>query len=129
MKWKRFHEDRSGATAIEFAFVCFPMLLVFLGTFEFARALQTNGNLSYAAGVGSRAIMTDNAISETDLSTKIRAAFFGGRADRLRITFGNAVEGGIAFRTVTLSYPFDFVVSAVSDASIELSVSRRVPTE
>ncbi|MER0238396.1 TadE/TadG family type IV pilus assembly protein [Fulvimarina sp. MAC8] len=129
MRLRCFGSDEKGATAIEFALILFPMLLLFLGTFEFARALQTNNNLSYAAGLASRAILTDNAITEDALSAKIRNAFVGGDPDRLTIAYASEVSGGVTFREMTLSYPFDFVISAVSSKPITLSVTRRVPTE
>lgn len=128
MRGRRFGTDRRGATAVEFALISFPLMLVFLGCFEFARALQTNNNLSYAAGLGSRAILTNSAISEADLTQTIRGAFVGGSPDSLEIAYGTEVTDGVTFRTMTLSYPFDFVASAVSNTPITLSVTRRVPT-
>ncbi|MEN3791611.1 TadE/TadG family type IV pilus assembly protein [Fulvimarina sp. MAC3] len=129
MIWRRFGSDGSGATAVEFALISFPLMLTFLGCFEFARALQANNNLSYAAGRASRAILTNNAISEADLTQTIRAAFVGGNPDSLQIAYGTEVTDGVTFRTMTLSYSFEFVATAVSDTPITLSVSRRVPTE
>ncbi|MCQ0989316.1 TadE/TadG family type IV pilus assembly protein [Jiella marina] len=125
---RSFLRDRRGATAVEFAMVCLPLMLVFFGVFEFGRAFQTRNNIAYAAGVASRALLIDPALSDAMVESQIRGAFEGGDASLLEVSVGTESEGTLVFRTLDVTYPFSSVVPIVMDDVITLGVSRRVPT-
>lgn len=113
--------------AVEFALIALPLLLVFLGTFEFGRALNVRNNVAYAADFAARAVLIDAAISDVDLADRIRARFTGGPADQLEILIGRETSGGIEYRTLNLRYPFTSVVPSVLDETLFINLSRRVP--
>lgn len=123
----RFRNDDGGATAVEFAIICFPLLLVSLGVVEFGRALNVRNDLAFAADFAVRSVLTDATVSNPDLDSTIRASFTGNSPELLQIDFGTATEAGVSFRTLAIAYPFDFVVPGVSENGMTLSVSRRIP--
>jgi hypothetical protein len=52
----RFWKDNSGATAVEFALVVGPLLLLLFGTFEFGRLIWTRESLESTAIAGARCV-------------------------------------------------------------------------
>lgn len=50
----RFRADRAGATALEFALVAGPFILLLLGSLEFGRVLWSQHSLQQVAGAAAR---------------------------------------------------------------------------
>lgn len=53
---RRFLQDRSGANAVEFALLSVPLLMVLMGTIEFARMYWTQSALQQTAAAGARCL-------------------------------------------------------------------------
>ncbi|MCR4264732.1 TadE/TadG family type IV pilus assembly protein [Nitratireductor sp. ZSWI3] len=129
----RLAKCRSGAAAVEFAIVCMPLLLVSLGVVEFGRALFIRNDLAYAADVAARKVLIGQipagaSASEAAIGFEnaIRDAF-DGDVDQLQIAVGVETVDGVPYRTLSIRYPFTFLVPGVSDSPLALSVSRRIP--
>jgi Flp pilus assembly protein TadG len=122
------YKCQSGTTAIEFAIICLPLILLSLGIIEFGRALNTRNDLSFAADFGARKVLLGE-VSDTVLESAVRAAFTGGQTDLLQLTLGAETVDGMEFRTLALYYPFTLLIPGLDDGPIGLSVSRRIPVQ
>ncbi|WP_163266827.1 TadE/TadG family type IV pilus assembly protein [Chelativorans alearense] len=126
-------KSQSGAAAVEFAIVCLPLLLLCLGVVEFGRAFFVRNDLAYAADVAARKVLIgqiplDASLSEATvaLDGAVRGAF-GGDGNLLQVTVETETVDGVQYRTLSIRYPFTFLVPGVSDSPFALSVSRRIP--
>lgn len=126
----------SGATAVEFAIVCLPLLLLSLGIVEFGRALFVRNDLSYAADVAARKVLIDQipaTASESDasaaLNSAVRGAFGGGDPSLLQVSVKTETVDGVTFRVLSIRYPFTLLLVGLSNSPIGLAVSRRIPVE
>ncbi|MFC6487258.1 MULTISPECIES: TadE/TadG family type IV pilus assembly protein [Phyllobacteriaceae] len=124
---------QSGAAAVEFAIVCLPLLLLCLGVVEFGRAFFVRNDLAYAADVAARKVLIgqippDASASEiaVGLEDAVRGAFVGD-TELLQVAVGTETVDGALYRTLSIRYPFTFLVPGVSDSPFALSVSRRIP--
>lgn len=129
----RFLPSRSGATAVEFAIVCLPLLLVSLGIVEFGRAFLVRNNIAYAADVAARKVLIGqippSATSDeaaAGLETAVRDSFIGDQ-DLLDVYVATQTIDGIEFRVLSVHYPFIFLLPALGDSPVSLDVSRRIP--
>lgn len=126
---RRLRGCESGAAAIEFAIIAMLLILVCLGTIEFGRAFFLRNELSFAADFAARKVLTDPTICEADLHTEVRSTFTGLDPDVVVLDFDIDTADGILFRTVEMEYPMTLLVPGLSDDPINLSLSRRIPTD
>ncbi|WP_011579950.1 MULTISPECIES: TadE/TadG family type IV pilus assembly protein [Chelativorans] len=131
--FRRFLESGSGAAAVEFAIVCMPLLLICLGIVEFGRAFFVRNDLSYAADVAARKVLigqipagAPSSDAASGLETAVREAFVGD-ASLLQIAVGEETVDGARYRTLSIRYPFTFLVPGLDDSPFALGVSRRIP--
>lgn len=142
----------SGSAAVEFSIVSLLLVVLSLGIVEFGRGLYVRNQLSYAADLvarkvllqGSAAVPTltqtgllGTALTTTSsataqlldsvLETDLRAAFTSGDPGLLQVVLGTETADGIAFRTVSVSYPMPLLVPGLVSAAINLRVARRIP--
>jgi Flp pilus assembly protein TadG len=136
MGWRRFQRGAEGASAVEFALVVAPLLLLLVGTIEFGRLLWTRqAMLSLAVsaarcmGVGQAACSDSGAYSAGDTRTFIvqGAAALGVDLAAADIALSNSAScGNVAdFSTVTISYKFKSIAASLlpslSDAPLGVS--------
>lgn len=121
--------DERGATAVEFAIITVPLVLLLIGTVDFGRVLYTRNNMIQAADVGARVILLDNAAAAADVTDAIAQAFLAAPDDALSISLGTASENGIDFRTITVGHDVDLVIPLLVLDEIALEHTRRVPLE
>lgn len=122
----------SGAAAIEFAIIVWALIFLCLGIIEIGRGLHVRNEMSYAADLAARRILTFEAYAanplqaadEDALELEVRAAFKGPRPEELDVTFPLDDSGN--YRVVLLSYPFSLLIPGLGDA-FDMTVSRRVP--
>lgn len=115
----------SGATAVEFAIICVPLVLLCLGTVELGRALNVRNDLAFAADAGARTVLIGQD-EEGAVEQAIRAAFIGSD-QHLVVTIGSEIINQREFRTVDLDYPLTFMLPGLGGRTVALSLSRRVP--
>ncbi|MCT7374359.1 TadE/TadG family type IV pilus assembly protein [Chelativorans salis] len=132
--FRRLLRCRSGATAVEFAIICLPLLLLSLGIVEFGRAFFVRSDLSYAADVAARKVLIgqispDSSDSEVlaKMESAVREAFDGGDPDLLEVSVAKETVDGMEFRVLSLRYPFTFLVPGLSDSPIALGLTRSIP--
>ena len=122
----------SGAAAVEFAIIVWVLILLCLGIIEIGRGLHVRNEMSYAADLAARKILTFEAYSgavlepldENALRLVVQQAFRGPSREDLSVTF--PLDTGGNFRVVLLSYPFSLLNPGLRD-TFDLTVSRRVP--
>ncbi len=121
-----FLADRRGATAVEFALVALPFVMLLLGLIEFGRALHIKNGLDYAADRTQRQIIIDGTANSTELASGARKAFLAGDPNKLQVTLAAGSSGGTNFRTVRLSYAMTLLVPIPKGVDVVLSTSRKV---
>jgi Flp pilus assembly pilin Flp len=122
----------SGAAAIEFAIIIWALIFLCLGIIEIGRGLHVRNEMSYAADLAARRILTFEAYSadplmeadEDALELEVREAFKGPRPGELDVTFPLDDSGN--FRVIVMSYPFSLLIPGLRD-TFDLTVTRRVP--
>jgi Flp pilus assembly protein TadG len=114
----------SGAAAIEFAVIASVLVFVCLGVVEIGRGLHVRSELAYVADLAARQVLITPAVSDADLQTLANEAFTGPRPQDIDLTA--PVDEGGASRTVTVEYPFSFLIPSISN-TFNITVSRRVP--
>ncbi|MGB2715549.1 MAG: TadE/TadG family type IV pilus assembly protein [Vicinamibacterales bacterium] len=111
---KRFMKNQRGSALIETAITIPIVLLVSVAIFEFGRAYQTWQVLTNAAREGARVAviqgMTDQRVQDT-----VRTYLTSGRITNpgsaaVNINRNVPINGGDTASSVTISYPFNFIV-------------------
>ncbi|TCN32680.1 TadE/TadG family type IV pilus assembly protein [Sinorhizobium americanum] len=131
---RRVWRSQSGATAVEFAIVCFPLLLLILGVVEFGRAFYVRNDLSYAADFAARQVLigqiardAPDSEAQSKLANAVRDKFDSGDPDLLQIAVSKQTVDGIDFRVLSIRYPFRFFVPGLAETPFSLGLSRRIP--
>ena len=123
----RLKRSESGTVAVEFALVGLVAITLFLGIVEFGRSLYMRNAIYFAMDLGSRKIMTNATVANSDVETAIRAAVAFGESSELLITFGTESVNGVAFRTILIRYPITLLIPGLTNGAFMLTVNRRVP--
>lgn len=124
-KWRSlFGGNEAGAAAVEFA-ISAPIFLAFLyGVLELGRVIFVQGVLMYAAQEGSRYAAVRGTSTVADIENAIAGSFVGvspGPATLSVIPTMNA--DGTRTISVTIQYPFQWIVPLFGSASITLQAS------
>lgn len=101
MKWR----NDDGATAVEFAIILVPLLLILTGIIDFGRVFSDQIALSGAAREGARTMALQNSPAAAKASTKAAAPGLNPALTDAQITVTPTacVPGGTV--TVSVSYP------------------------
>lgn len=113
----RFRHDESGASALEFALLAVPLLLMIVGTIEYGRALWTRQAMQSLAiatarcvGVTQSDCSTSGSYSATKTSTYLiaEAAKLGVAltTGNISINANTSCQGVSGFSTVAITYTF-----------------------
>jgi hypothetical protein len=122
----RFRRCDGGTAAIEFAIVGSLLILVALGLIEFGRGLLVRNEIAYLADLGTRQILLDPSIPDSTLKSQMQAEFSGDDA-LLQLVTALEILDGTKYRSVRVSYPLTLLVPGLTDNSLSLSITRRVP--
>ena len=123
---RRFLSGSRGATAVEFALVALPFVILMLGLIEFGRALHIRNGLDNAADRAQRQIIIDATATSTSLTTSARATFLAGDPGKLLVVLSEGTSGSTTYRTVELSYTMTLLVPIPMSGDIVLSTHRKV---
>lgn len=113
-----------GATAIEFAIVALPLILLLMGTLEFGRVLFIRNEMARAADHGVRTLLVAADTPLATIDTQIRGMFTLTPPAGLAITIDSGTPG---LRTLRVTYPVELLVPTLVDTQITLTTERRVP--
>ncbi|WP_027998858.1 TadE/TadG family type IV pilus assembly protein [Sinorhizobium arboris] len=131
---QRLWRSEAGATAVEFALVCLPLLLLILGVIEFGRVFYVRNDLSHAADIAARKVLigqvardASDSEAQQKLERAVRESFRSGNPLLLQIVTGKETVDGIDFRILSIRYPFTFVLPGLANGPLNLQLSRRIP--
>ena len=122
----RLFRDRSGATAVEFALIGFPFILLLLGLMEFGRGLHIRTALDDVADRAQRAILIDPTASTGTIEAQIWGAFRAGQPDLVTVAYASETTAGIDYRLVTLSYQMNLLLPAPLGGPVTMRSTRRI---
>jgi Flp pilus assembly pilin Flp len=130
---RRLARSDGGAAAIEFAIIVWALIFLCLGVIEIGRGLHVRNEMSYAADLAARMMLSFPQYSgevlhpdcEERLRKKVREAFTGPRPDDLSVDF--SIDEANTFRSILIRYPFTLLIPGLGD-TFDLTVTRRVPT-
>ena len=123
----RFRACSRGVAAIEFAIIALVLVVVCLGTIELGRAFYVRNKIAHAADVAARTVLISKTVSDSDLVEEVRRAFNGADRDKLVVEPGSETVDGLAFRTISISYPLRLLVPGLAAETVSLRLSRRIP--
>jgi Flp pilus assembly protein TadG len=123
---RRFLSGSRGATAVEFALVALPFVILMLGLIEFGRALHIRNGMDNAADRAQRQIILDAAATSSSLTTSARATFLAGDPGKLLVVLSEGTSGSTTYRIVELSYTMTLLVPIPMNGDIVLSTHRKV---
>jgi hypothetical protein len=126
-RFKRFRRDKSGATALEFALVAGPLLLLIFGVIEFSRAEWTRQSLQEIAIQGARCMgvrqtacttgtTIDVAKSKTYLITEGHDYGLELTGNGITLESNVSCDGVAGFSRVRLAYDFRTAVPGLIEA-------------
>lgn len=124
---RRLRDCRSGATALEFAIVSLFLVLTAIGVIDFGRGFHVRNNMSHAADIGARKLLTAPETSDGALEDAIRAAFAAADPESLGIAITSETVDGATYRAVTMEYPLTLHVPGFESSPITLTILRRIP--
>lgn len=103
--------DRRGATAVEFALILPPFLLLLLGVVEFGRALWTQSALHFAVEESARCAAVDatNCATTTQVQNFAVSRAKGLGLNNTVFTLTTPACGN----QVSASYPFPFILATM----------------
>jgi Flp pilus assembly protein TadG len=129
---------RSGASAVEFALVVFPLMLVIFGVIEFGRAMWTREALQETAIAGARCmgVLNSNCTTGRTYSASSTTAYiqtvaraWGIALPSTGVTLDrNATCAGVSgFSSVSLNYTFQAVTTGPLGAGAPLTARACFP--
>lgn len=119
-----FMRRTEGATAIEFAIVAMPLILLLVGTLELGRVLFIRNELALAADRGVRTLLVTADTPMATIETQIRDTFSLTPPAGLAVTLAT---DGTGFRTLRIDYPVELLIPTLVTPQITLTTERRVP--
>jgi Flp pilus assembly protein TadG len=123
---RRFRSSERGSSAVEFALVAPALVTMLFGIFEFGRALWTQGLIDYAVEQASRCA----SINATTCSSNTAIATYASQQTaplNLPTSVFTATTAACG-HSVTASYAFKFVASALLPFNITLTSQSCYPT-
>lgn len=124
---RRYLNDASGSTAVEFAIIALVFVTLAIGIVDFGRNFHQKSRLAHAADVTARVIMLDPAATDATLRTRMQATFPTLGYTDITVTFGNTIVGGRAYKVIDLSRPLMFFTPGLTDRSGTIHLRRLVP--
>ncbi|WP_299970843.1 TadE/TadG family type IV pilus assembly protein [uncultured Roseobacter sp.] len=119
--------DRTGGSALEFALVALPFMLLLLGLIEGGRVLFYHNALSGATQAASRQLAIDNDATAAGLKQYVSTQVQSFDADRLTLTFVDTSSGGFSYRRIVTTYDFDLMLPILFDFEIVLQNESVIP--
>jgi len=123
---REYLQGNRGATAVEFALLALPFVILIIGLIEFGRALHIRSGLDTAADRAQRLILIDPNSSLSTITTGARAAFHIGDPENLSVDLQTGTSGSITYRSIELAYTMTLLIPITGGADIVLSTSRKV---
>lgn len=125
---RRLAEDRSGVSAVEFAFLAPVLLGLMFGVIELGRIAYTQGVVSFAAEEATRYAVVNYNISEEEVRDLTEDCLLGVDRDRINaIVVTGPIDPVDNTRTISVdvSYSFEFLLPFLPQDTIAISGNSR----
>jgi Flp pilus assembly protein TadG len=106
---KSLRRCQSGVTAVEFALILPPFIMLLFGIFEFSRMMFVSSSVQHAVDRAARLAAIDPDVSATDIEAAIREFLSVSNDPDITVTVTDATVGTRDVRQVAAHY--DHVVS------------------
>lgn len=123
---RRFWRCESGASALEFALIALPLVMLTFGIVEFARLLFVEQEIVYAADRAARVLYLNPNASQSEVSAAFDASFWIINPANLSISYADTTVGTQSGVTMKVSYTFHFLVPLISNASVDVTHERTI---
>lgn len=138
---KRRARDEGGATAVEFALILIPMLVIIFGLIQYGLYFYSAQTGSNTANSALRQLSVGNCATDEELKDYVKDQLGaaaagdptvdttwidpspGGETDRANVKVGGTVVLELTFPTINMNFPF---VPFLRDPHIEREVKARV---
>ena len=129
MSWlRRIRTCELGTAAVEFSIISVVLIGLCIAIVDFGRTLYVKNQLSFLADQATRAVLLNPAIANATLEATLEGDFTAGNPDDLDVTINTETVGGTDFRVITIAYPITLFIPNLASSTIDLDVTRRVPT-
>ena len=127
---RKLLQEKSAATAVEFALLLPILIILTLGAFEIAIALYKKNQLANAVSIAQRQLQINQAADAQQIKTKIADALINIDSDDVLVTLSdNFTSDGFTERTVTISHNYDFILPLLSVFSVTLRENSSIIVE
>lgn len=123
----KFFGCQAGVTAIEFAFVAPPFLLLIFGAVEYGRVLDLENQVRRVADVGARALLINQNATTVDLKASMQPVLRVKDPSLLNVTLQAETIDGVQYSTLEVTYPFTALMPIIAGSSRTITVRRRTP--
>jgi Flp pilus assembly protein TadG len=140
--FRRFGRDTAGTTAVEFAILMTPLLLLIFGAVEFSRLMWAREALQSTATAGARCMGVkqtscapsgsyDAAATKTFVTTWGQGLYIAIPAANITLSNSATCSGSSGFSSVTITYTFNSVIAGLLEAidTVDLSASACFPNQ
>lgn len=124
---RRFAAARGGTTAVEFALVALPLIMLLAGTMMVGVALYMRSDLAYAADRAVRVLLLDPDAGAAEATATVRDAVTGPAADAVEVRLEAADAAAGTLRSLTVSFPMTLSIPGLPASEITLQVTRALP--
>ncbi|MBI4030884.1 MAG: pilus assembly protein [Proteobacteria bacterium] len=129
---KKFIDDTSGTTAVEFGLIAMSFLTVIFGIFEGGRLIMMQNSFQYSLERATRQALVNDDITEDELAEYIAddMAVMMLDPDKINMEIGFAESSGVDFVEISGTYNFSPMISYFLPdnwSSINLAASSRMP--
>lgn len=125
---RRIARCEVGTAAIEFAIISVVLISLCVGIVDFGRTLYVKNQLSFLADQATRAVLLDPDITDATLTARLAGDFTAGDPDDQGIAITNETVGTVDFRVISVTFPITLFVPNLASDTINLDVTRRVPS-
>ena len=111
---RRFHADRSGGAALEFALLGPVFLMFIIGFFQVAWAMYCASSVRYALHNSARALVLNPAMDQSSFQNLVQSAITPLAANNVTITLTKSTPAnGLQLSTATATYNYQIVIPFV----------------
>jgi Flp pilus assembly protein TadG len=125
---RRFADDRSGATILEFAIVAPVLIAMLIGVFNVGFAMYAGAAVRNAVQRSSRALMMTPTTTAATIKTSAQALLVDVPVNNLAVTVTTeTVTASMQIKRVTWTYDYALWVPFASNSTLSFGSSMVVP--
>lgn len=137
MTLKKLAADNGGATLVEFAFALPVLIMIMIGTLQFALVMQASGAMRHGIGEGLRYAKVngvddpDDPVEVAALKAKVeevaRDALTGINLSNIKsLEFSRGTDNGAEYGRIDMEYEMETVIPFTPGGKIDMNESRTV---